>query len=333
MILVRAPYRCSLFGGGTDYPAWYQEHGAYVIGFAMRKYCYIGVKTPPPGQGSKFRISYSKIEDCNYVDDIKHPAVRGVLNYLDINEPPVDVTYAGDLPSGGGIGASSSFVVALLKAMHALRGEAELDPATLADQATYIEREVIGEVVGDQDQLFAAYGGFRGFEIDTAGGVTPTRIAHPSSPVAEEFDACSVLVWTGISRFAHEMAAKVVDAIPDKTRDLTELQGIALQASYEFQYWTDSSMETIGALLNQTWYIKRRLYHGATVNDIDQLYLRAMSLGAWGGKLLGAGGGGFLYFVVPADAMLRFVGGIREAGAIAIPIKIAHEGCEIMVNE
>ena len=162
MILTATPYRVSLFGGGTDYPVWYREHGGLVVGMAIDKYCYLGVNHAPPGQGCQYRITYSKIEDCDRIEDIVHPGARGVLRHLDIPKP-LTITHFGDLPSGGGLGASSAYVVGLLRAVRALSPGWPPSFYDSAKEAIYVERNVIGEAVGDQDQFFASYGGMRYF--------------------------------------------------------------------------------------------------------------------------------------------------------------------------
>ncbi|MDZ4343260.1 MAG: kinase [Candidatus Binatia bacterium] len=329
MILTATPYRVSLFGGGTDYPAWYREHGGLVVGMAIDKYCYIGVKRAPPGQGVKYRITYSKIEDRERVEDITHPAVRGVLKFLGVDEP-IDVNYVGDLPSGGGLGASSSYVVGLLQALRTLREAShrhDVFPDMLARDAIHVERNVIGEAVGDQDQLFAAHGGLRHFRFHANDRHVSTTPIHLSDELNRDLERSMVLVYTGTMRYAHEMAAKVIDAIPAHGADLSELQALAGEAVKVLEM---GGLSDVAYLLNIAWRIKKRLHREITNPIVDALYDHGRICGATAGKLLGAGGGGFMLFLVPPERRVKFE---QEIGAPCVRFKVAPTGCRVVINE
>ena len=338
MILVRTPYRVSLFGGGTDYPEWFREHSGCSLGFAIRNYCYVGAKFLPPGQEEiNYRIGYSRIEDRASIEEIHHPAVRGVLKFLACERQRLEIHHMGDYASGSGLGASSAFVVGLL---HALRRLLQLNVSfscaqhKLAQDAIYVERRVIQETVGCQDQIITALGGmrwtefFRGDPEEEAHcfhsrdcGVTPDR----QSRLVKNL----LLVHTGAARLAHEMAAKQLLSIAQNIDHLRSIHDIAMRAQDVLTSST-ASLDEIGALLGDTWDAKRHLHHEISSPRIDELYERALKLGALGGKLLGAGGGGFMLFYVPQIAQLHFIDGISAPWA---RVQVCHRGTHTVINE
>ena len=328
MILTATPYRVSLFGGGTDYPAWYKEHGGLVVGMAINKYCYIGVNWAPPGQTYRYRITYSKIENCDHLEDIQHPGAQGVLKHLGVHTP-ITVSYMGDLPSGGGLGASSAYVVGLLKAVQELLGTL-VNVDALSSEAIYVERCVIGEAVGDQDQLFAAHGGLRFFEFKAITSQTHSVDSLPlklSDELSRDLERSMVLVYTGTTRYAHEMAEKVIKAIPSHAADFSELQALAGEAVSVLR---TGGLSDVSYLLNIAWRIKRGLHREIAPPIVDALYDHGRACGASGGKLLGAGGGGFMLFVVPPQRWEKFE---REIGAPCVRVKVAPKGCRVVINE
>jgi len=325
MILTQTPYRVSLFGGGTDYPEWYKENGGLVVGMAINKYAYIGVNWAPPGQTHKYRVTYSKIENWDNLEAIGHPGARGVLKHLNVQKP-ITVSYMGDLPAGSGLGASSAYVVGLLKAVRELLGVRMADIFAAAEEAIYIERHVIGEAVGDQDQMFAVHGGLRTFKFHKNGHavIYSPELSHE---LGFELVRSLVLVSTGTTRYAHEMAAKVIDVIPRRAAALKEIDRIAEESVHVL---ATGGMEDVGTLLRETWYIKRNLHSDISSPDIDRLFERGITSGALGGKLLGAGGGGFMLFLVPMERRIYFE---QNIGAPCLGFDIAPAGCRVLINE
>lgn len=308
MIITATPYRVSLFGGGTDYPNWYEQNGGMVIGMAINKYCYVGVGPTPPGTNANYRVVYSKVEDKAHIKDIEHPAVRGLLQYMRIDFP-VEIRHFGDLPSGGGIGASSSYVVGLLSALTLLLKQPRQPKELLASTATHIEQNVIKETVGDQDQIFAAMGGIRQINFNTRDSVLPKMTTHElriSPGRLFDLERALVLVHTGIARFAHEMATKVVDAIPDNSTTLLDFMEIAKEGKRVLHH-DELPLEHIATLLDFMWQRKRKFCSDITNAPIDELYAQGKYHGALGGKLCGAGGGGFFLFFVPPVKRETFI--------------------------
>lgn len=322
MILAKTPYRVSLFGGGTDYPEWFEANGGFVLGMAINRYCYTGVKRMPPGQSMRYRVQYRRVDDCMEIAEIGHPGVRGILRYLKKDEP-LEFHCMGDLPGNAGLGSSSSFVVGML---HAVKRLYHLLPGDLAAEATHIEREVIGEAVGCQDQIFAAHGGL--LFVEFSRGQPRMREIRLSPLRLAELQACLVLAFTGTMRDAHPMAAKQIQAIGanDKT-----LWAMAEMARHGLSVLTDETQElaAVAEILAASWELKRRLAPDISNSEIDALYLRGLEAGAMGGKLLGAGGGGFMLFLVPpyvADFEAR-------VGVPCIRPKIAWEGSRVIIDE
>lgn len=297
MIISRTPFRVSLFGGGSDYPKWYREHGGAVLGFAINKYCYISIRPLPPFFEHRHRIVYSEVENVTDTDEIKHPAVKAVLQdkKVDIG---LEIHHDGDLPARSGLGSSSSFTVGMLNAIYALRG-AMIDKRKLAQEAIRIEQRVIGEAVGSQDQVWAAFGGINRIDFPIAGDFQVRPLVMPEERRQELFDHL-LLFFTGFSRFASEIAQKQIDNFDNRQQHLKTMTSLVDEAMEVIQSSTRSIGE-IGNLLNQSWQLKRELADSVTTEEIDQIYEAALDAGAIGGKLLGAGGGGFILLFVEPD--------------------------------
>lgn len=354
MILTRTPYRVSLFGGGTDYPEWLKvaDYGA-VFGMAIDKYCYVGVKPMPPGQMMRvalgelddgqaqdalhevpirFRVQYSKVDDVTRVEDIKHPAVRGALKFFSIDEP-LEFHCFGDLPGRSGLGGSSSFTVGLVHALRKLMPHVSIDDVcdawSLTDEAIAIEREVIGETVGYQDQTFAAHGGFNLIEFTR----DRRRVSRLDLPVAtlRQLEESLFLVYSGTMRDAHVMAAKQVAQIPSpqKLNTMVRLREQALQA---YRHVRDGrSIDDLGPMLDETWALKRTIAAEVSTDDIDELYRKGKRAGATGGKLLGAGGGGFMLFFVPARKRPGFRSMMSDHRLIEF--RVSSLGSHVVIND
>ena len=297
MIISRTPFRVSLFGGGSDYPKWYDRHGGAVFGFAINKYCYISVRQLPPFFEYRNRIVYSKVENVSEIDEIQHPSVRAVLKDRGINVG-LEIHHDGDLPARSGLGSSSSFTVGLLNSLSAMDAQMT-DKKHLASEAIRIEQDVIGEHVGSQDQIWAAYGGINRIEFFKDGGgfdVQPALI--PPARMEALFDHL-MLYFTGFSRLAPEIAKKQIDNIDQRQQHLETMVGFVDEAIGILQSKNQPLLD-VGKLLHESWQLKRELADVVSTPEVDEIYQTARDAGATGGKLLGAGGGGFmLLFVEP----------------------------------
>jgi len=297
MIISRTPYRISFLGGGTDYPAWYRQHGGSVLATSINKYCYITCRYLPPFFEHRFRVVYSKIEDRRTIEEIRHPAVREILRFLKF-ERGLEIHHDGDLPARSGIGSSSSFAVGLLHALYGLKG-CMPSKEDLAKEGIYVEQELLKETVGSQDQVSAAYGGLNHvvFQKNNTISVNPLTL-HPER--IEELDAHLMLFYTGIKRTASNVAQSFVQNVKSKEEQLSRLhefvqEGISILSSGD-------PIVRFGELLHEAWLIKKSLSRQVSNSHIEELYDLAIDTGAVGGKITGAGGGGFLLlFVRPED--------------------------------
>lgn len=297
MIISRTPYRISFVGGGTDYHTWYQKHGAAVLSTTINHYCYLQCRILPPFFEHKSRITWSRIEEVMDHGDIQHPAVNAVLNYLKINQG-VEINHQGDLPARSGLGSSSAFTVGLLHALYAQRGMIS-SKRELACEAIHIERDILKENVGVQDQIATAYGGLNKIIIHPDGNFEVTPLVLPFARLREFHDHL-LLFFTGVSRTASDIAADKIKSIPQKSHELHQMRSMVDKA--ERILCTGQDITLFGELLHEAWALKRQLSTKIAPSFIDDIYTRARKAGAIGGKLLGAGGGGFmLFFVKPED--------------------------------
>jgi len=296
MLISRTPFRISFFGGGTDYPAWYREHGGAVLSTAINKYCYITCRYLPPFHNFKHLIRYYKREEAQSVDDIQHPSVRECLKFLEV-EQGLDLVHHADLPARSGLGSSSTFTVGLLHALYALKHEMPTK-RQLAINAIKIEQDRIGENVGSQDQAAAAFGGLNKIEF---GGQQEISV-RPLIMRPERFDALQqhvMLFFTGYSRTASEVAADQIAQIPNKKPNLRNMMQLVDEAE-SLLLAKEDRLDEFGKLLHDQWMIKREMSSRISTPEIDQIYETGIKAGALGGKLLGAGSGGFmLMFVRP----------------------------------
>lgn len=295
MIISRTPFRISFFGGGTDYPAWYNEHEGAVLGTTFNKYCYITLRYLPPFFDHRSRIIYSKMEHVNGIDDIDHPAVREVLRFKKVTDG-VEIHHDGDLPARTGLGSSSSFTVGLLHAVYAMQGKM-VSKEQLAKEAIHIEQNMCKENVGCQDQVFAAYGGFNLIKFGGREHLDVTELAVHKDKV-QHLEKCMMMFFTGFARNASDIAAAQVKNTPKKTKELKAMHKMVYQA---LKVLDGNRLDDFGRLLNDSWQLKRTLSDKITTPHIDEIYNSAMKAGALGGKLLGAGGGGFMLFYVPVE--------------------------------
>lgn len=296
MIITRTPFRLSFFGGGTDYPAWYRVHGGSVLATTIDKYCYISCRALPPFFEHSIRVVYSRIEDRQRVEDIQHPAAREVLRFLDVRRG-VEIHHDGDLPARSGMGSSSAFTVGLLAALHALEGRM-VSCERLAEESIRVEQEVLRETVGSQDQVCAAYGGFNHIVFSSSGEIAVHPIILPKHRLSS-LQSSLMLFYTGIKRTAADVADTYVCALDQKKRQLRFIREMVTEA---LEILCGSGpLNDFGALLHEAWMVKRSLSDAVSSPEIDSMYDAARSAGALGGKLTGAGGGGFLLLFVPPE--------------------------------
>jgi len=326
VIISRTPFRVSFFGGGTDYPVWYRENGGAVLGTTIDKYCYITCRLLPPFFEHKYRIVYSQAELVRDIDEIRHPAVREALRFMGISEG-VEIHHDGDLPARTGLGSSSSFAVGLLHALYAFKG---IMPSRiqLAKEAIYIERELLKENVGSQDQVLTAFGGLR--RIDFSGEhdidikpiiMSPTRL--------ESLQNHLMLFFTGLSRTASEVAGEQIKQTPTKRKELAEMFRMVDEAISILT--SDNDLLDFGKLLHENWQLKRSLTEKVSTPYTDFLYESAINAGATGGKLLGAGGGGFMLFFVKPELQTKVTESLR--GVLRVPFRFETSGSQIIFYE
>lgn len=328
MIVTRTPYRLSLFGGGTDYNAWFESHGGLVVSSSMQHYCYISVRRLPPFFSEyKTRAVYSSVELVQENEDIEHPSIRGCLSHLGIKEG-VEIHHHGDLPARSGIGSSSSFTVGLLNALYALNGRM-VSRESLSDQAILVEQDLLSESVGIQDQIMAAHGGLQIIEMGPGKkwSVTPLITTRD---YMEELERHLLVGFSGIGRFADDFAKEKIENIKKKSinEELNQMFGIANEGKELIQ--TQSDMDKIGSLLDRSWRIKRRLSQSLSSEWMDEIYEIGMREGAFGGKLMGAGGGGFFYFLAPPSRH-HVIRNALEKINVWIPFSTDYSGSSVIV--
>ena len=329
MIISKTPYRLSLFGGGADYPSWFVSHETKLISAAMANYCYISVKHLPPYFDYVNRVIYSKIESVRTFDEIEHPSVRACLKHLQVPNG-ISITHDGDLPARSGIGSSSSFTVGLINALQTYLGK-QLTPHELAMEAINIEQNIIGESVGVQDQIMAAYGGIKVLEL--SGANTKVRDLRISDSYVLDLEEHIMLGFSGISRLSEVQAKKQVDSIKEgkSTQTLEAMQQLANEALRVFEHESSSAIKDIGLLLQEQWNYKKTLTDSVANSDINSIYDTAIQAGAYGGKLMGAGGGGFFMFLAPPDAHQSIKDALKQIN-VWIPFNFDYEGSKIIMR-
>lgn len=326
MIITRTPFRISFFGGGTDYPTWFQQHGGVVVATTIDKYCYISCRYLPPFFEHKYRIVYSRIENVVDPAEIQHPAVRAVLQHMGCKNG-LEIHHDGDLPARSGLGSSSSFTVGLLNVLKALEGR-YISNDELATLAIRIEQDVIEENVGSQDQISAAYGGFNRIEFLRDGGFRVDPIILQKDRL-ESFQDNLMLFFTGFSRIASEIAKSKIDNIRHRQAELMRMKEMADESISILN--GSGSLDVFGHLLDQGWQYKKSLSDKVSTAEIDQMYAAAREAGALGGKLLGAGGGGFMLFFVRPEDQPR----VRErlSKLIHVPFRFENSGSRVVLYQ
>jgi D-glycero-alpha-D-manno-heptose-7-phosphate kinase len=327
LITSRTPLRVSFFGGGTDYPEYFERRPGAVVGMAIDKYIYVSALRLATFLQYKYRLSYSRVETESRIEDLHHPVVRAVLQHYGI-EDALDISIMADLPASSGLGSSSAFTVGLINLISCLRQE-PLTKFDLGRTAIHVERELLKEHVGVQDQLHAAFGGINRFDfIDGRTRISPVQM---TSNCQAQFVSSLVLLYTGLTRYASDTLKEQIESTKDLKveRELEHLVELTSQAVRVLEGpEPDALVRDFGAMMHEGWMIKRNLSSKVSNAAIDELYDRARSAGALGGKLCGAGGGGFLLMVVPPQMRDRFAAAM--APTIAIPLDIDTLGSTII---
>ena len=327
MIITRTPLRISFFGGGTDYPVWYREHGGAVLSTTIDKSCYITSRWLPPFFEYHSRISYSKVENVGNNNQIEHPSVRACLQFMGISDG-VEVHHVADLPARTGLGTSSAFTVGFLLGLYALKNQMRDKHALTAD-AIHVERDLLQEAVGAQDQTSCAHGGFNRINFHRDDTIEVKRILAAPSRFSE-LEKHLALYFTGFARTASEIAKEQLKATPNRQKELTEMLQMVDEAEAIVTN-SDSSLDEFGKLLHEGWQIKRSLTQRISNSSIDEIYDAGLSAGALGGKLLGAGGGGFMLFFVPPER--REVLRARLKNLLCVPFAFSNRGSDVVVYE
>ncbi len=327
MIVSRTPFRVSFFGGGTDYPAWYSKNGGAVLATSIDKYCYITCRKLPPFFPHKHRIVYSIIESVVENQEIKHPVVREVFKWMRVNEG-LEVHYDGDVPARSGLGSSSSFTVGLLNALHANLGTV-VSKERLSKEAIFVEQELVGDYVGCQDQIAASFGGFNRIDFKKSGSfaVEPIIISDEKKSTLE--DHC-ILIFTGISRIASTIAQTKIQNFSKRERELSLIREMVDEALNILQSKT-GEISSFGKLMHEAWQLKKTLAPQVSSDVIDEMYDKAIKLGAYGGKLLGAGGGGFLLVLCPPEKKRQICSEFSDF--VNVPFKFEESGSRIILYQ
>ena len=323
MIITKTPFRMSFFGGGTDMEDYFKEYGGAVLSTSFDKYCYVNVRHLPPFFQYSTELSYSKTERVNSLDEIQHPAIREAMRMLNMQE--IRLMYEADLPARSGLGTSSSFAVGMLHAFHALKGK-YVDKKTLADQAIYLERVLCNEAGGWQDQIAASFGGLNRIDFSEGGDQVSPILISPERK--QRLNENLMLFFTGFTRFSSEIQKANQSGSPEDKlallRDMKELvnEGESILCN------RDRDLDDFGRLLNTTWELKRKTANSISTDSIDQLYEIGMRAGALGGKLLGAGGGGFLLFYVEKEKQQGVMEAMRDL--LYIPFSFENGGTQVV---
>lgn len=322
MIITKTPFRMSFFGGGTDMQEFFRDFGGAVLSTTFDKYCYVNVRHLPRFFDYSTELSYSKTERVTDIRDIQHPAIRNAMQMLNMHE--IRLTYEADLPARSGLGTSSSFAVGMLNAFYALKGK-YADKRKLADDAIYLERVLCNEAGGWQDQIAASFGGFNRINFNESGYEVLPVIISPERK--EELNNNLMMFFTGFTRFSSEVQIANAATKTDKTVQLREMLSLVDEAEHVL---TDKSVQLseFGRLLDHTWKLKRQTGSAVSTNSIDELYNMGMKAGATGGKLLGAGGGGFLVFYVEPEYQASVKAAMSEL--LYVPFKFENSGTRVI---
>jgi D-glycero-alpha-D-manno-heptose-7-phosphate kinase len=319
MIITKTPFRISLFGGGTDHPAWYKDNGGEVISFAIDKYCYLTTRVLPPFFDHKYRIAYSKVEITKSIDEIKHPVVREGIRKFCPNLA-LEIHYDGDLPARSGVGSSSAFAVGLISALTNLQNF-ELSAEELANKAIDLEQNILMENVGSQDQIACALGGINYIKFGGEHEWVSEKLELTTSS-KNELERRMVLIYSGIHRSSSDVQANLLVDLDKKSRVMNRTIELVRECNQVLQKGSD--FDLIGEMLDESWGLKKSMNSAAITSELEFLRQKSKSAGAIGGKVLGAGGGGFCMFWVKDGDRERFVKDFNFG--TYVPVKISAEG-------
>ena len=322
MIITKTPYRISFFGGGSDYPSWYKRYGGKVISTSINKHLYISCRFLPNFFKHKYRVAWSKIEETKNINEIKHNAVREILKYLK-SKKGLEIHYDGDLPARSGMGSSSCFVVGLLKAIYELENK-YIDKKFLAKKSIYLEQNIMKEAVGSQDQIAASYGGFNKISFKK----NNFKVKKITTKNLKLLNNNLLLIYTGIRRTAHFVAKTFINKLKNEKKN--EIKKIISFVDTAESILKSNTIDDFGELLNESWQYKKKLSNRITNNKINDLYDLSIKNGALGGKLLGAGGGGFMLLYVKKNKQKKFLSKIKNI--VEIPFKFSDTGCETILR-
>lgn len=322
MIITKTPFRMSFFGGGTDMPAFFNEYGGAVISTTFDKFCYVNVRHMPPFHPYISELVHNRFERVNNIEDIEHPLIRECMRLHDIHE--IRLTYEGDLPARTGLGTSSTFAVGMLNAFCALKGKM-MSKRQLAEEAIHVERDVLRENGGWQDQVAAAYGGLN--RIDFYNGDFSVRPIIIRPERKKELDENLLLFYTGVQRFSSEIQADTFGKPVDKTQQLLDMLALVDEAE-KVLVDKETSLNEFGKLLDKTWKLKRGTGSKISNGSIDELYDIAIKAGALGGKLLGAGGGGFLLFYCEQEKQEYLIKALDKL--MIVPFNFENDGAQVL---
>ena len=324
MIIIRTPYRISFFGGGTDYPAWYREHGGCVLSTSINKCSFLVLRKLPEIFDYRYKIRYYNDEMIKSVDDIRTPVVREAIKYMNF-EDGLDITHHGDLPNRTGIGSSSSFTVSLIHGLATLKNE-QITKRDLARKSIYLEQNILREAVGSQDQVAAAFGGFNRIEF---GGYTDFTCysLHLKKDILQELESWVQLFFTEKLRNSFDIAEKKITNISSKKVDLNIMKDLTHEAErvlYEHRIYDFAN------LLNDQWKLKKSMESSITNTEIDDIYDKGIQAGAVGGKLLGAGGGGFILFLTPPHMQKKVAEKLKLR---QVPLNFDYLGSQLIYHD
>ena len=326
MIISKTPYRISFFGGGSDYPSWYLKNGGVVLSTTIDKYIYISCRYLPPFFEHKYRFVWSQMENVKSINQIKHKAVREMLKYFNIKDG-LEIHYDGDLPSRSGMGSSSVFVVGLMNLLNSFHGR-NITNKMLAKKSIYFEQKILKETVGSQDQIAAAYGGFNKIKFFPGGNfrVSPINLNQRN---IRKLNQNLVLLYTGVKRTAHHIANSYVKKLhKEKKNEIYQILDFVREAENILK---SNDYDNFGKLLHESWLTKRNLSKKMSSTSIDDIYNFALKKGALGGKLLGAGGGGFFLLYVPYERQKKFMNYFKKF--IRIPFNFNNLGSTVIFNQ
>ena len=323
MIITKTPFRMSFFGGGTDMEEYFKENGGAVLSTTFDKYCYVNVRHLPRFFNYSTELSYSKTERVTNVDDINHPAIREAMKMLDMHE--IRLTYEADLPARSGLGTSSSFAVGMLNAFYALKGK-YADKKKLADEAIYLERVLCKEVGGWKDQIAASFGGLNRINFGSDGYEVRPVIISPERK--KQLNNNLMMFFTGFTRFSSEIQKENVISSPIDKKTMLKKMHVLVDKAENVLVNGEKNLDEFGRLLDTTWKLKRQTGGSVSTNSIDSLYARGIEAGALGGKLLGAGGGGFLVFYVQPERQEAVK--IAMSDLMYIPFEFENSGTQVI---